>query len=205
MSTFNCCFLICIQIFQGAGKVVWYSHLFKNFPQFVVIYIVKGFSIVSEAEIDVFLEFSCLFYDPTDVCNLISSSSAFSKPSLNIWKFSFMYCWSLEFILPLRWLIICVSFTVSQGVQISLWTGRLSKVDHLPQWGWVGIIQSTEGLSWTKRYKEGEFALSMRACWAGMLVLSWLWTGAYTISDSGSPADRWKIAGLWHLKSYLKN
>ena len=67
--------------------MVWYSHLLKNFPWFVVIYTVKGFSIVSEAEIDVFLEFSCFFYDPTDVGNLISSSSAFSKSSLYIWKF----------------------------------------------------------------------------------------------------------------------
>ena len=68
--------------------MVWNSHLFKNFPQFVVIHTVKGFSVVNEAEVDVFLEFSCFFYDPTDGGNLISGSSAFSKPSLNIWKFS---------------------------------------------------------------------------------------------------------------------
>ena len=65
--------------------MVWYSHLFKNFPQFLVIHIVKGFSLVNEA--DLFLEFSCLLYDPTNVGNLISGSSAFSKPSLYIWKF----------------------------------------------------------------------------------------------------------------------
>ena len=68
--------------------MVWYSHLFKNFPQFVVIHTVKGFSIVSEAEVDVFLEVSCFFEDPADVGNLISGSSAFSKSSLNISKFS---------------------------------------------------------------------------------------------------------------------
>ena len=68
--------------------MVWYSHLFKNFPQFVVIHTVKGFSIVNEAEVDVFLEFPCFFYDPMDVGNLISGSSAFSKSILNIWKFS---------------------------------------------------------------------------------------------------------------------
>ena len=67
--------------------MVWYSHLFYNFPQFVVIHTVKGFSIVNEAEVGVFLEFSCFFCDPTDVGNLISGSSAFSKSSLNIWKF----------------------------------------------------------------------------------------------------------------------
>ena len=88
MSSFNCCFLTCIQISQEAGKLVWYSHLFKNFPQLIVIHTVKGFSVVNEAEVDVFLEFSCFFYNPTDVGNLISYSSAFSKSSLNIWKFS---------------------------------------------------------------------------------------------------------------------
>ena len=69
--------------------MVWDSHLFKTFPQFVMIHTVKGFSIVSEAEVDVFLEFSCFFYDPMDVGNLVSGSSAFSKTSLNMWKFTF--------------------------------------------------------------------------------------------------------------------
>ena len=68
--------------------MVWYSHLFKNSPQFVVIHTVKGFSIVNEAEVDVFLEFSCFFYDPVHVGNFISGSSALSKSSLYIWKFS---------------------------------------------------------------------------------------------------------------------
>ena len=83
----NCCFLTCIQITQKPGQVVWYSHLFKNFPQFVVIHTVKGFGVVNEAKVDVFLELSCFFDDPTDVGNLISGSSAFSKSSSNIWKF----------------------------------------------------------------------------------------------------------------------
>ena len=68
--------------------MVGYSHLFKNFPQFVVIHTVKGFSIVNEAELNAFLELSCFFCDPTDVGNLVSGSSAFSKSSLNTWKFS---------------------------------------------------------------------------------------------------------------------
>ena len=67
--------------------MVWYSHLLKNFPQFIVIDTVKGFGIVNKAEIDVFLELSCFYDDPADVGNLISGSSAFSKTSLNIWKF----------------------------------------------------------------------------------------------------------------------
>ena len=84
----NCCFLTCIQISQEAGQVVWYSHLFKDFPQFVVIHTVKGFGIVDKAEVDVFLEPFCFLCDPLDVGNLISGSSAFSKSSLNIWKFT---------------------------------------------------------------------------------------------------------------------
>ena len=68
--------------------MVWYSHLFKNFPQFVVIHRLKDFGIVNKAEVNVFLELSCFFDDPTDVGNLISGSSAFSKSSLNIWKFT---------------------------------------------------------------------------------------------------------------------
>ena len=68
--------------------MVWYSHFLKNFPQFLVIHTVKGFGVINEAEVDIFLEFSRLFYDPTDIGNLISGSSAFSKSCLNIWKFS---------------------------------------------------------------------------------------------------------------------
>ena len=83
----NCSFLTCIQISQEAGQVVWYPHLFQNFPQDVVILTVKCFGIVNKAELDVFLELSCFFDDPADVGNLISGSSAFSKTSLNIWKF----------------------------------------------------------------------------------------------------------------------
>ena len=93
MSSSNCCFLTCIQISQKAGKVVWYSHLFKNVPWFVMIHTIEGFSIVNKAEIDVFLELFCFFYEPTDVGNLISGSSAFSKSSLNIWKFFVHLLW----------------------------------------------------------------------------------------------------------------
>ena len=81
--------------------MVWYSHLFKNFPPFVVIYTVKGFSVVNETE-DVYLEFSCFFYGPIDVGNLISGSSAFSKSSLYIWKFQFTYC-------SLAWRILSIT------------------------------------------------------------------------------------------------
>ena len=88
MSSSNYCFLTCVQIPQEAGQVVWYSHLFQNFPQFIVIHTVKGFGIGNNAEVDVFLELSCFFDDPAAVGNLISGSSAFSKSSLNICKFT---------------------------------------------------------------------------------------------------------------------
>ena len=84
MSDFNCYFLTCTQISQEAGQVVWYSHLFQNFRQSVMIHTVKGFGVVNKAEVDIFLELSGFFNDPIDVGNLISGSSAFYKISLNI-------------------------------------------------------------------------------------------------------------------------
>ena len=106
-SSSNCCFLTYIQISQEEGQVVWYSHFLKNFPQFLVIHTFKGFGVflknfpqflvihtfkgfgvVNKAEVDVFLELSCFFDDPMDIGDLISGSSALSKSSLNIWKFS---------------------------------------------------------------------------------------------------------------------
>ena len=88
MSSSNCCFLTCIKVSQEAAQVVWYSHLLKNFPHFLVTHTVKAFGIVNKAEIDVFLELSCFLDDSVDIGNLISDSSAFSKASLNIRKFT---------------------------------------------------------------------------------------------------------------------
>ena len=119
MSSSNCCFLACIQIYQEAGKV-WYSHLFKNFPQCVVIHTVKGFGIVNEAEVDVFLEFSRFFYDPADVSNLISGSSDLSKSSLNI-RSQFMCFWSLA------WRILSIAFVVCEMCALVI----------LRSWGYV--------------------------------------------------------------------
>ena len=106
MSSSTCCFLTWIQVSRETGKVVWYSYLLKNFPQFVAIHTAKGFSIVNE--VDVFLEFPCFFYDPVDVGNLISGSSAFSKPSLYIWSSRFTYCWSLA------WRILSITLVASE-------------------------------------------------------------------------------------------
>ena len=86
MSSSKCYFLTCIQISQETSKVVWYSNLLKNFPQFIVIYKVKGFCIISKAEVDVFQEFSCFFYSQRMLSNW-SVSYAFSNSNLNIWKF----------------------------------------------------------------------------------------------------------------------
>ena len=88
ISSSNCCLLTCIQISQEAGQVVWYSHLVKSFPQFVVIHTVKGSSVVNKAEINVFLAVSCFFNNLKDVGNLVSGFSAFSKTGLNVWMFT---------------------------------------------------------------------------------------------------------------------
>ena len=101
MSNSNCWFPTCIQVSQEAGQVVWYSHLLQNFPQFIVIHTVKGFGIVNKAEIDVFLKLSYFFDDPADVGNVISGSSAFSKTSLKIWKFT-VEAWLGKF-----WALLC--------------------------------------------------------------------------------------------------
>ena len=122
----NCCFLTCIQVLQEAGKEVWYSHLFKNFPQFVMIHAVKGFGIVNEAEVDVFLQFSCFFYDPADAGNLISGSSAFSKSSLNILSSQFIYCWSQACRILNITLLVC---------EMSAVVGSLNILWHCPSLG----------------------------------------------------------------------
>ena len=103
MSSSNCCFLTCIQISQESGQVVWYSHLFQNFPQFIVTHTVKGFGIVNKAEIDIFLELSCFFNDPADVGSLVYRSSALSKTSLNVWKFR------VHVLLKLAWGILSIT------------------------------------------------------------------------------------------------
>ena len=115
----NCCFLICIQVSQEAGKLAGYSQLLKNFPQFVVIHTVKGFSIVSETEIDIFLEFLCFFYDPVDVGDLISGS-AFSKSSLNNGSSLFTYYRSLAWRILNVTLLACEMSAIVRQFEHSL-------------------------------------------------------------------------------------
>ena len=114
------CPVLTVASSQEVGQGVWYSYLFQNSPQFIVIHTVKGFGIVNKAEIDVFLELSCFFDDPSDVGNLISGSSAFSKTSLYIWKFTanshFAKAWLGEFCALLyqhvRWVQLCGSLSI---------------------------------------------------------------------------------------------
>ena len=115
MYSSNCCFLTCMQVSQEAGQVVWNSHLLKNFPHFVVIHTVKGFGIVNKAEIDVFLELSCFSNDPADAGNLISGSSAFSKTSLNIWKFA------VHVLLKPDWRILSITLLACEMTAIVWW------------------------------------------------------------------------------------
>ena len=148
MSGSNCCFLTCIQISQEAGQVNWYSHLLKNFPKFVVIYTVKGFGVINKAEVDVFLEFSCFFDDPTDVGNLISGSSAFSKSSLNLWNFmvhillksglqnfehNLASMWD-ECNCAVVWTLVGIAFLRDSW----LMELRLGLCDNLEDWDWAG-------------------------------------------------------------------
>ena len=126
MSSSNCCFLTHIQISQKAGKVVLYAHLFKNFPQFVVIHTIKSFGRVNKTEVDVWLEFSCFFDDPTDVGNLISGSSALSwtyRSSCTTWTSVsswLMYCWSLAWRTLSITLLVCKMSAIVQYFEHSL-------------------------------------------------------------------------------------
>ena len=103
MSSKNCCFLTCIHISQEAGHVVWYFQLLKNFPQSVVIHMGKGFDIVNKVEMDVFLELSCFFDDPTNVGNFISGSSAFPKTNWTAGSSWFTYCGTLAWRILNMW------------------------------------------------------------------------------------------------------
>ena len=136
--------------------MVWYSHLFQNFPQFIVTHIVKGFGIVNKAEIDIFLELSCFFDDPANVGNLISGSSAFSKTSMNIWKFKLFWvlifkkkknpnkqgaqCWLLSFYSSCRNLTVIFGRSSAHshlyqclclGLDKCLWGRRESWPNHM--------------------------------------------------------------------------
>ena len=120
MSSSNCCFLTCIQISQETGQVVWYSHLFQNFPQFIVIHTVKDFGIVNKAEINVFLEVSCFFNDPTDVAISSLVPLPFLNPAWTTGSSPFMYCWSLDWRILSITLLACEMNATVQKFEHSL-------------------------------------------------------------------------------------
>ena len=139
MSSSNYCFLTCIQISQEAGQVVWYAHLFQNFPQFIGVHTVKGFGIVNKAEINVFLELSCFFDDPVDVGNLISGSFAFINLALTSGCWQFTYCWSLAWrILSITLLAIVRSFEDSLALSFF---GTGMKTDLFLSCGHCWVLQ----------------------------------------------------------------
>ena len=139
MSSSNCYLLTCIQVSQEAGQVVWYSHLFQDFPQLIVIHTVKGFGIVNKAEIDVFLELSCFSHDPVDVGNLISGSSAFSKTSLNIRKFT-------VHVLLKPGLEIFEHYFASMKLRLQYFGHLMWRVDSLNRlWYWEWLEAGGEG------------------------------------------------------------
>ena len=107
MSSSNCCFLTCIQIPQEAGQVVWYSHLFQNFPQFVMIHTVKGFGVVNKAKVDVFLELSCFFDDPVDLAIWSLVPLPFLNPAWKSGSSQFTYCWRLAWRILSITLLVC--------------------------------------------------------------------------------------------------
>ena len=125
--------------------MVWYSHLFKNFPQFVVIHTVKGFGIVNKAEVDIVLKLSCFFKDPANVGNLISGPSAFSKSSLNIWKFTVHIFWSLAWRILSITLLVCEMSAIVQYFEHSLalpFFGTGIKTDLFQSCGHYWVFQT---------------------------------------------------------------
>ena len=155
MSSSNCCFLACIQLSKEVGQVIWYFHLFQNFPQFIVMHTVKDAGVVSKAEIDVFLELSCFFHDPAHVSNLISGSSAFSKTSLNIWTFT------VHILLKPETLVLWPPHAKSWLIEKDSDAGR--------DWG-----QEEKG---TTEDWDGWMTSPTRWMWVWVNSWSWWWTG----------------------------
>ena len=124
--------------------MVWYSHVFQNLPEFIVIHTVKGFGIVNKAEIDVFLELSCIFHDPVNVSNLITGSSAFSKTSLNIWKFTVHILLKSDLENLNITLLVCEMSAIVWYFEHSLalpFFGIGMKTDHFQSCGYCGVFQ----------------------------------------------------------------
>ena len=207
----KCCFLTCIQVSQQAYQVVWYSHLLKNFPQLVVIHTVKGFGIVTEAEVDVFLEFSCFSYGPTDVGNLISGFSAFSKSSLNIWKLSIHIrlkpsLKDSEHYLACVWNECkCVVVLTLFGIDL-LWDWNENIFFHSCGHCWVFqiclYIECSTFTASSLRIWNSSFEISSSPLPLFIVMLP----KAHLTSDSKMSGSRWTITSSWlsgSLRSFL--
>ena len=158
MSSSNCCFLTCIQISQEADQVVWYSHLFQNFPQFIVMHTVKGFGIVNKAEIDVFLELSCFFNDPVDVGNLTSGSSGLQgDPTSPSWRKS---------VLNVHWKEWYGSWNYNT---LATWCEELT---HWKRPWWLKAGGEGDDKGW-----DGWMASLTQWTWVWVNSRNWWWTG----------------------------
>ena len=188
MSGSNCHFLTCIQISQEAGQVVWYPHPLKNFPQFVVIYRVKGFGVISKAEVNVFLVFSCFADDPTGVGSLISGSSAFSKSSMNIWKFTVHKLWSLVCRILSINLLACAAAAAAAAKSFQLCPTLCDSIDSSPPGSSVPGIFQARILEWVTSVWD--------AC---NCVVVWTFFGIAFLWDLN---ENWPFPVLWPLLSF---
>ena len=207
LSSSNCCFPTCIQVSQEAGQVVWYSHLFQNFPQFIVIHTVKGCDTVNKAEIDVFLELSCFFDDPMDVGNLISGSSAFSKTSLNIRKFTVHVLMkpgleNFEHYFTSMWgECNCVVVWAFFGIAF---IGIGTKTDHFQSCGHCWVFQicwHIEGSSFrASSFRIWNSSIGIPSPPLALFVV--MLSKAHLTSHSRISGSRWVITPLWLSRSW---
>ena len=200
MSRSNCCCLICIQISQEAGKVVWYSHLFKSFPKFLVIHTVKGFGVINKAEGNISLEFSWFYYDPMDVGNLISGSSAFSNPAGTFGISQFTRCWSLA------WGILSITLLACGGFPGGL-QGKASACNE----GDPALIQDLGSIPGSGRsLGEGNGNPLQYSCLKNPMnrgdecscAVLWTFFGITFLWDWN---ENWPFAFLWPLLSFFAN
>ena len=175
-SSFNCCFLTCIQISQEAGRVTWCFHLFKDFPQFVVIHTGKNFSVVNEAEVDVFLKFSCFFYDPLDLAVWSLVPLPFLNPTWRSGSSWFTYCWSLAWRILSSTLLACEMSAV-------VWL-----FEHYLALPFFGIGMKTD-LFW--------FSFAGKLCSYCLEILNTFWTRRL-------PLSFWCWAHKLHVQSWMQ-
>ena len=205
MPGYNCCFLTCIQVSQEADNMVWYSHLFKNFTQFVFIHTVKGFSVVSEAEVDVFLEFFCFFYDPMLVIwSLVLLP--FLNPAWTSGSSQFMYCWSLAWRILSINLLACEVSAIVQWFEYSLalpFFGIGVKTDLFQPCGHCWVFQTCWHIE-CSAFTESSFRILNTSAGipsAPLALLIVMLPKAHLTSHFRMSGSRWVITPLWLSES----